>query len=137
MLERAPVVVQLSVLQTAAQFGAFEIWFTDTLRGGVDTFSIDLRFGADTITLFANFATRYRVQTIGQNLNHGRLSFELECYEAESTAFSHSAPVFIRAGTAAAPSTVDDWIRAGTAAAPSTLDPVIWGGRNVGFEDPM
>ena len=70
--------------------------------------------GPDGVTFYANFTTRYTLRTIGRHLDHGELSFELEAYEAESTVYEHTIPVFIAAGRPGSPSTTEDWIRAGT-----------------------
>jgi hypothetical protein len=136
ILEEAPILVSVSVIQTQAQFAAFGPFFEDTLRGGAETFSIELPLGPVTRTLYANITGPYEVEVLGRGFDHARLRMSLECFDRESTAYQHTGAVIIRSGSPGALSTTEDLIRGGTPAAPSQTTTVISGHAGAGLDPP-
>ena len=137
VLEDGLVVVDVVIMQDAAQFDAFEAFVAGTLRGGRDWFEIDLYVGTAPRTLVAHLVDQYQVRVVGQGLAHAQVTMTLECFERASTVYEHADSVWIVAGTAASPSSPDNIIDPGSAGDPAPSSAVIWGGGEIGLEPPV
>ncbi len=135
--EEGLLTLELQVPQTATQYEQFRRFFYLDLNAGRDWFQMPLLFGLETRNLICNMGGVFK-QERNQNLHAGFLvSFTVEAYRRQNTAYATPEADFITGGTPELPSPEADRIEGGTPAAPAPDTDIIWGGADLGLPSPV